>query len=116
MKITLIGNRSIATFYLKTLENFNVEQLVCSASSKTEKIGKVCFINDYKNDKILTSDIVIIGTPPASHYKLVEYFLQRDKNIVVEKSEVISTKQLKDLHKIMTSRLYFAYHLETVYI
>lgn len=110
MKIALIGNGDIAPFYINAFKDFDVEMLICSPSTKIRKIGKTRYLDNYRDKEILAADIVIIATPPSSHYKLLKYFTQKDKKVVVEKPGVISIKQLDDLDKFINSGVYFAYH------
>lgn len=110
MKIALIGYGTIGPLYNIALKDFKPELLICTPSSNPGKNGDILYFNDYKSKEILTADIVIIASPPSSHYELLEYFVKNNKKVVVEKPAVISQEQLIKLQGLVNSNIYFAYH------
>lgn len=108
--IAIIGCGKFTNSYLKILNGFGNEVCVsnlCSRSTKsisniTENLPKnFHWSNDYK---VACSkpeiDIVIIATPPESHYEITKFALQNKKHVICEKPFVFEIEQAKELKKI----------------
>lgn len=115
----LIGIGTITKDYALGLEKTKKFSLVSICDIKDNPIGKDLFPKKtfYKDvDKMLKEehlDMVIISTPPATHYDLIKKCFSYGVDVIVEKPCVLDISQFSELAKIAkTSHLKFivSYH------
>ncbi len=109
-KAALIGLGAIALEYelgLKTTDKFN---LIAVCDTNAESGGRKCFqsLPFYNSIETLiekeTLDLLIISTPPSSHYELVKFALMHDINVIVEKPMILDYEKIQELYKLAEDR------------
>lgn len=90
--------------YLKTLENqFNIKK-IWQRTDRTKEWGKVegaeytNDINDILEDESI--DVIVITTPPQTHYKFAKKALEAGKNVIVEKPFTLDKKEAEELFEL----------------
>ncbi len=109
MKFALIGNGNVAHYYIQTFLDFSAEFVICS---RTEQKGFAYpHVTDFMSPDILSADYVCVATPPYLHYEMANYYLNKGKNVILEKPAVITLAELKMLvGRTKSKNLYLAYH------
>jgi len=114
INVGIIGCGRFTNAYLKTLKRFEPEVCVkylCSRTNKSlENINKNLpmnfhWTNDYKRvclDPFI--DLIIIVTPPESHYEIAKFALENNKNVLCEKPFVFSVKEAEELERISVEK------------
>lgn len=109
-KAALIGLGAIALEYelgLKTTDKFN---LIAVCDTNAESRGRKSFqsLPFYNSIETLiekeTLDLLIISTPPSSHYELVKFALMHDINVIVEKPMILDYEKIQELYKLAEER------------
>lgn len=121
-KIGIIGCGAVTEqFYLKTfpnLPNCRIEYLFDKDQERSRFLSSISGAKSSGFEELKEkSDIVIICTPPASHYSLVKESLKDGKVVVCEKPFVSTYKEALDLVESCTSvnsKLYVA-HFRRLY-
>lgn len=109
MKFALIGNGSVARQYIQTFLDFSAEFVICSRTKRRDFIYP--HIIDFTSPEILSADYVCIATPPYLHYEMANYYLNKGKNVILEKPAVTTSLELEMLENHSKSKsLYLAYH------
>ena len=113
LKWCIIGSGDVVNRLVNKSLNIKKKSKVISILSDNEiqgkklakKIGAESYYrntkkNMYKllNDKNINS--IYIATPPKFHYKYIEFFCKRKKNIICEKPLVIKSDELNKLNKL----------------
>ena len=108
MKIVTVGTGTIVEHFIETAKQMNQVEIVGSYSrdlARAEKfsnkmgIGKFydSFSTVVEDDEVNT---VYIASPNALHFMQAKYFLENNKNVIVEKPLVSESKNAKELLKI----------------
>lgn len=114
IRVGIIGYGAIAPYYLNAIKkNKKIElKIICDLKYKDVPKG-CCFKKNYRSIKVNDLELVIIATPPISHFKIAKYFLNININVLIEKPAVINTDQLDKLiiaQENSSAKLFFAYH------
>ena len=108
MKIVTVGTGTIVEHFIETAKQINQVEIVGSYSrdlARAEKfsnkmgIGKFydSFSTVVEDDEVNT---VYIASPNALHFMQAKYFLENNKNVIVEKPLVSESVNAKELFKI----------------
>lgn len=118
VKVGIVGCGAILPYYLKAIGKIHDYQLTSLCDLKYQECVKDG-INYFSNiEQMLTIsanhlDLVILATPPDSHYDLALSCLKHHVNVVVEKPLALNLAQAKALisyAKRQNSLCYAAYH------
>jgi predicted dehydrogenase len=90
MKILLVGYGYWGKIWEKTIQNSN-HQIY-------DIIDTVVFNNDIYSVDFDNFDSVIIASPINTHYELAEFFIKKNKNVLIEKP---CTHNLNDIQKLI---------------
>lgn len=96
-KICIIGAGHAFKFQYQALKDLGYDILVCDINQEK--------IKDYPNGvtdyRKIPDDykLVLISTPPNTHYKIIKYLAKQNKKIICEKPLVISLKELYELEE-----------------
>ncbi len=118
-RTAIIGLGTVTKYYLCGLEASRVLDLcaVCDAredAASRNTFSQYPFYTDYKkmlNEEAL--DLVIISTPPATHFEIAAYALERGIDVICEKPVVLSMEEYRALLAIAENngaRLDAMYH------
>jgi len=68
----------------------------------SEKLDNLQFISDSKTDvdSVTNVDWIFVATPPTSHYKIVEYWLNRGSNVFCEKPLCLEYYKAHNLYNL----------------
>lgn len=103
-KVAIIGLGKISAPHIKGLLN-NKDKYeivsVCDINGELKSVAnvlEVAFYKDYLDvAKKEDVDIVLVLTPPSTHYEIAKHFLLNKKNVLVEKPGVLEIDDLHDL-------------------
>ncbi len=96
-KICIIGAGHAFKFQYQALKDLGYDILVCDINQEK--------IKDYPNGvtdyRKIPDDykLVLISTPPNTHYEIIKYLAKQNKQIICEKPLVISLKELYELEE-----------------
>ena len=96
-KICIIGAGHAFKFQYQALKDLGYDILVCDINQEK--------IKDYPNGvtdyRKIPDDykLVLISTPPNTHYEIIKYLAKQNKKIICEKPLVISLKELYELEE-----------------
>ena len=110
MKIITVGTGVIVEDFIKTAKEIKQVEIVGSYSRElsrakefSDKMGIVKFYDSFStivaDDEV---DTVYIASPNALHYSQAKYFLENDKNVIIEKpimSSAVNARELLELAK-----------------
>lgn len=105
-KAILVGLGTISKEYnlgIKTAPSFSLVALV---DFKIDAVGVPLFKNlpfYYSLKEALINeecDLVIISTPPSSHYRLIKLALENKKNVICEKPALLNYEEFDELHEL----------------
>ena len=129
LKIGIIGGGYWATNIIKTLEDFKFQDVfIFEIEKKKNNILKKKFpylklINTIENFLKLKFDVVLLITPPSTHYNLAKKIIKKGNNIFIEKPTTLRSHHLKDLislskknNKILMSGYIYCYNIYIKYI
>lgn len=109
LNIAYIGNGKSANRYhipfAQKVKDINIKKIYSRNDSVWEKIDGVEYvsdINDIYNDT--TIELVVLSTPPSTHYELAKEVLMNGKNVLVEKPFTDSVEEAKELFKLAKSK------------
>ena len=95
-KIVLIGNGSHAK--KRIIPSIRKKKIkIQNIYTKKKSIFKISNLN--LDDKFL---FYYICTPPNTHYKIINFFLKKNKNVIVEKPALLNLYEFKKIKKIVT--------------
>lgn len=109
-KIGIIGLGVISKYHILAINNTNKFKLVSACDINTDAKQKVenqncSFWTDYKEMiKNENLDYVSITTPPDTHYEIIEYCLNHNINVLVEKPAVLDLYEFDKLVKLAKSK------------
>lgn len=104
MKISVIG---LGHAFNKQLEAINqtgefVLSAVCDKQkSKLVNFNKAVFATTNFKQLANKCDVVLVATPPSSHFRIASYFIKRGICVLIEKPIVTSLKQLGKLQGLL---------------
>lgn len=115
LKVCLIGVGNWGKNYVRVIkdlnEYFQLEYIVDSDFKKKKYFENIKFESDYK--KIINEvDCFFVTTPASTHYEIVKFLLENNKNVYVEKPLSLNYKEsieLIDLAKINNLTLMTGY-------
>lgn len=94
-KICIIGAGHAFKYQYQALKSLGYKILVCDIDKEKTKEYKNT-ITDYR--KIPDDyNLVLISTPPSTHYKIIKYLHKKNKKIICEKPLVTNLKKIYDL-------------------
>lgn len=102
MNIGIIGTGSMGKNHLRVVNSIPELELSCAMDISEKNLNSACEpytlkkFNDYKK-MIDLIDAVMISTPTESHYSIAKFFLEKKKNILVEKPFTVDTNQADEL-------------------
>ena len=105
-RAALIGLGTIVARYKEGLLNSKAFELVALMDVSETPSGRSVFPNLpfytsldelVKNESV---DLVIISTPPATHYSLIKKCLNLDLDVIVEKPMVLKIEQVSELYSL----------------
>jgi predicted dehydrogenase len=105
MRIGIIGTGVMGKHHLRIVDSIPELQLTCAMDHNSEHLDSACSpykiqkFNDYKN-MVNSVDAVMIATPTISHYEIGKYFLEKKKNILIEKPITSTLEQADELINI----------------
>lgn len=102
INIAYIGNGKSANRYhipfAQKVPGLVIKKIVSKSESKWEKIEGVEYVNEtrdvYEDDAI---DLVVLSTPPHTHYELAKEALTHGKHVLVEKPFSETVEEAKEL-------------------
>lgn len=94
-KICIIGAGHAFEFQYKALKELGYDILVCDINKEKLKNYQQT-ITDYRNIPE-EYNLVLISTPPNTHYKIIKYLHSKNKKIIAEKPLVINLEELNEL-------------------
>lgn len=105
INIAYIGNGKSANRYhipfAQKVPGLNIKKIVSKGDSPWKKIEGVDYVKEtddvYKDDSI---DLVVLSTPPHTHYELAKEALMNGKNVLVEKPFSETVEQAKELFSL----------------
>lgn len=94
-KICIIGAGHAFKYQYNALKKLGYNILVCDIDK--EKIKK--YENSITDYKKIPDDynLVLISTPPSTHYEIIDYLTKHNKQIICEKPLVTSLEEIKKL-------------------
>lgn len=95
--ICIIGAGHAFTYQYKALKDLGYNILVCDIDKDKIK-DYPNTISDYHNIP-KEYELVLISTPPKTHYEIIKYLYSQNKKIICEKPLVISLKEIYDLEE-----------------
>ncbi|MGX6962231.1 Gfo/Idh/MocA family oxidoreductase [Vagococcus xieshaowenii] len=114
LTIAYIGNgKSTNRYHLPfatKVEGINVKKIYARSQPKWDVLEGTEYVNDLSSiwqDEAL--DLVVITTPPSSHYELAKEALNHHKNVLLEKPFCETTEQAKELFSLAKEK---GLHLE----
>lgn len=106
LNVGIIGIGRIASKYINPIKGdkkFNLLAL-CDIKESVKEISQennTLFYTDYKemllNEEI---DLVVITTPPTTHFEIAKHCLHNKKNVILEKPAVLNMDELNTLFQI----------------
>ena len=110
LKIGIVGGGYWSTNIIKTLEdnsfiNVNVFE-IDKQKQKTlkNKFSFLKFFNSLVGFLKIKYDVVLLITPPSTHYKLAKKILNAGNNIFIEKPATLSSKNLEKIIKLAKNK------------
>ena len=109
LNLALIGVGKWGKNYLRAVQGIRHGQIKYIVSRDSNIIksleGTYIHVSDY-HDLLQCSDLhgVIIATPSSSHYEIVNFFLEKNIHVLVEKPLTTSYEDAKKLHALFTRR------------
>lgn len=106
INIAIVGLGDISTAHIAGLKSGGKYHIyaTCDNRLEQESVAKelgCLFFNDYKKmAKDPNIEVVLILTPPATHYEIAKEMLQNKKHVLIEKPGVTDINHLYDLIKI----------------
>ena len=106
LKIGIVGGGYWATNIIKTLEDNNFANVNVYENDKArqqilkKKFLFLKFFNTLEEFLKKKYDVVLLITPPSTHYKLAKKVLNSSNNIFIEKPSTLSSKNLEQLVKL----------------
>lgn len=103
VRFVLVGCGRIAQAHLVALSQVENARLVGvvevrEAAARAVAEEKNCpFFADYRDEQLPAADAVIICTPPATHYAIARFFLERGLHVLCEKPLTIRSKDAEEL-------------------
>lgn len=104
-RVAIIGLGTISEKYLEVLNKCNDIKVIAHCdlvkmplTDKGFSIGE--YYKDYHAIPLNKLDYVFILTPPNTHFKIAEYFLKNEVNVLVEKPGTNNLDELETLIKI----------------
>ena len=98
----------------KMKDRYCLEGIFDFNQEKRNRWGTLNFYSDVKElfeDKNV--EVVLISTPPKTHFEIAEKCLQNGKHVILEKPATVTMSQLTNLHNLAKKQgcmLYVAYH------
>lgn len=109
LNIAYIGNGKSANRYhipfAQKIKTINIKKIYSRSDSSWEKIEGVEYVSDVNKiyeDKSI--ELVVLSTPPSTHYKLAKEALMNGKNVLVEKPFTDSVEEAKELFDLAKSK------------
>ncbi|MBR7162594.1 MAG: Gfo/Idh/MocA family oxidoreductase [Clostridia bacterium] len=105
-RLCLVGLGVITKHYQKGLEDSNHFDLVavcdCNEGALARNLySSFPFYTDYKAMiETESPDVLLIATPPATHFEIAEYALKKGVGVILEKPATLSLDDLKRLQSI----------------
>jgi len=112
MKIGIVGCGAVTKYYYQALDDTH-EYILCDIKEPKFYPKKYRFVKDYKSSELLNQDFIVVSTPPNLHLEIANYFLQQNKNVIIEKPACLNVNELNlivKLQKQYPKKVYFAYH------
>lgn len=106
LKIGIVGGGYWATNIIKTLEDNSLTNIVVHEIDKhkqdtlKKKFSFIKFSNKLSNFLMIKFDVVLLITPPSTHYDLSKKIIDAGNNIFIEKPTTLSSKDLEKLIKL----------------
>ena len=106
LKIGIVGGGYWATNIIKTLEDNSLTNIVVHEIDKhkqdtlKKKFSFIKFSNKLSNFLMIKFDVVLLITPPSTHYDLAKKIIDAGNNIFIEKPTTLSSKDLEKLIKL----------------
>lgn len=105
MRIGIIGTGVMGNHHMRVVHSIPQFQLTCAMDHNPKHLDFACQpykiqkFDDYKKMVDLV-DSVMIATPTESHYEIGKFFLEKKKNILIEKPITSSLEQADELINI----------------
>lgn len=118
-RTAIVGLGTVTKYYLYGLESSDILELcaVCDSredAASRDHFSRYPFYTDYREMIEREGlDIIIISTPPSTHFEIASYALERGIDVICEKPIVLSMdeyRMLLDIAKSAGSRLEAMYH------
>eukprot|EP01125_Pyxidicula_operculata_P001726 TRINITY_DN11551_c0_g1_i1.p1 TRINITY_DN11551_c0_g1~~TRINITY_DN11551_c0_g1_i1.p1 ORF type:complete len:333 (+),score=69.46 TRINITY_DN11551_c0_g1_i1:94-1092(+) len=115
--VGLVGIGAISPYYVNAVKVLGFAKLVAVCDVKVKdstQFPDAVFYTDFKqlvDDPRV--DVVIIATPPSTHFNIIEYSMSKKKKVIVEKpvaTSVSDAEKSVQLSKDNNTHLYFSYH------
>ena len=90
MRVGIIGTGVMGKHHLRVVDSIPELQLTSAMDHNPEHLDSACSpysiqkFHDYK-EMVDSVDSVMIATPTESHYEIGKYFLENNKNLLIEK-------------------------------
>lgn len=96
-KICIIGAGHAFNYQYQALKDLGYDILVCDINADKLK-GYDHTITNY-HDIPEDYELILISTPPITHYEIIKYLYNKNKKIICEKPLVTTKKELDELEK-----------------
>jgi len=105
MRVGIIGTGVMGKHHMRLVDSIPELQLTCAMDHNPEHLDTACQpykiqkFDDYKK-MVESVDSVMISTPTKSHYEIGKYFLEKKKNLLIEKPITSNLEQADELINI----------------
>lgn len=117
MKIVTIGTGMIVENFIDTAKQIELVEIVGCYSRELSRAedfsNKRGVVNSYDSFSTIVADdqvdTIYIASPNALHYKQAKYFLENNKNVIIEKPLMTEAKHAKELLEIAKKNKLFIF-------
>jgi len=102
MRVGVVGTGSMGKNHLRVIDGIPQLELTCAMDINTENLHTACenySIKTFDNleDMVDMVDAVMISTPTESHFSIAKFFLENNKNLLVEKPFTLTVAEADEL-------------------
>ena len=102
MRVGVVGTGSMGKNHLRVIDGIPQLELTCAMDINTENLHTACenySIKTFTNleDMVDMVDAVMISTPTESHFAIAKFFLENNKNLLVEKPFTLTVAEADEL-------------------